>query len=499
MKDLIALKDIQLNYELFSKFLTEDLEISLDEITRARLNQNHSYLLKHVQSDRKIYGINTGFGKNVSSTVSGDLAGLQKNLALYLDCAQGEWLPERTSRLIFLVRIKQASFSGSAIRSESLSYLIDLFNAGISPIVPTLGSLGASGDLVTMAPMARLLFDEEVSCWHGGAVVSLANALKETKIKIPGADGRDCLALMNGLAAAATLAMTEILKINHLLNISLNSMGLCKLALGANQESESEILNSEPVRNFSGQKLIADSLRRLYVGAGSGRKAHLQDAYALRCIPQFMGPVIETSRLSSQWILQELSSMSDNPYIAIDDVINGGNFYGGYLAQASDLMATNMAKVAELLDRQTFHLVGGQYNLPENLIQQNPEASFHGLKGVHQLSNSLLMKIQPQATSYSLATRSSEMHNQDVVSNCMNGWLRVMQLRSDFETLLSCHLVLTAQAKDLAQVSVSALSELVASVRENVPFINKDQSLREPLKKLKDSLYQIKSEGPFSL
>lgn len=498
MKHKIALSEIEFTPALFNRLCSEDVELFITPDHEKRISQNYLYLMDQMQNGKKIYGINTGFGKNVSNVITGASKELQENLALYLDCAQGDYLPSKLSRIIFLQRTRQASGPGTAVSLEAIKHLVTLFNLDVAPVIPTLGSLGASGDLVTMAPMARLLFDENVECWHKGEMTSLKEVLRYHNINLPGVRGRDSLGIMNGLAVAATFAMDELVKTAHLFNVSLQSIALCKAALGANFSSESETINSRPVRCFEGQEQIAETFRSIYEGSIIKQAGQYhQDAYSLRCLSQFLGPVLETTKLSFDWICRELNSQSDNPFIGDNLIVNGGNFYGGYLTQSADLMAVNVARVAELLDRQTFHLVGGKYGLPENLIEQNKVGNYHGLKGIHQLSNSLLMKIQPQAVSYALATRSSEMHNQDVVSNCMNAWVRIRDMREDFERILSCHLTLSAQASDLSVNQSPALSYLVKDVRRSVPFVKKDISLRAGLEDLRKRISEITCQGPF--
>lgn len=485
------LSNIKFSPEIVKMILQDEgFEVFLDYECQERVEREFNYLGHHLKQGKRIYGVNTGFGKNVDSLLDVDeMSCLQENLTSYLDCGLGEYEDYSYSRLTFLARLKHIVSGETAVSLECCLYLIELFNRGVAPLNPKLGSLGASGDLVTMAPLASLLVNKDSVCWYKSETVKLQQVYDD---ELPGFRGRDALALMNGLSNVSAIAAIELEKCRNLLNTALASIALCKSCTTHENKSLSPVINDAPVRNFDGQTKVAAYLAKhcFERKCGAHDQFMIQDEYSLRCLPQYLGPLYEMFRQVESWVYSELNSQSDNPKVTENDVYSGGNFYGGYLALASDQLAVLMTKVSELLDRQTFHLVSGTKGLPQNLINQKRGEYLHGLKGVHQVSNSLFMKILPQATSYSLSTRSTESHNQDVVSNCSNAWQRIKDLRNDFSYIITCHLVLSCQALDLVsyQSLDKSLVELYEKVRESVPFVSQDVSLREGLNHLKVSI-----------
>lgn len=478
----------------------EEIRLSLKQETRQLLEQEYKYLASHLQAGNFIYGVNTGFGKNVSKLLNEEeMKKLQSNLSAYLDCSVGELQPYEYSRLAFLARLKHICSGGVCVRVELVDFLVELFNRGIAPAIKKYGSLGASGDLTTMAPLARLAIDANTLCWLDGEVLPLSEFYDG---ELPGLEGRDALALMNGLSNAVSIAAVEIEKMRNLFNLSLASIGVFKFALSDNFKTESPELNNPPVRNFYGQSEVAGFLFRH--GSSCKKKTRakspVQDEYSLRCMPQILGPVLESFKQAENWVYSEMNSQSDNPLIKKDDYYSGGNFYGGYLTFASDHLAICIAKFSELLDRQTFHLVGGSKGLPTNLIKQKEGSYFHGLKGVHQLSNSLLMNIIPDCQPFSLYTRSCESHNQDMVSNCSNAWNRIAQVREKFGYLAASHLILSVQALDMIEKKdVSPLfDDVYKLVRSICPFVAEDIPLSVHIEKLTGEIQSRKvTQGVF--
>lgn len=475
---------------LFHYAASTNIKLEISERAWSKIKKSHEYFKNSLYNGIQVYGTSTGFGANVVTATKSE--NLQTNLSRYLDCAQGPIINEIESRAALIARTYVLIQGYSGVSPSLIVTMLHLYNSQISPIIPQWGALGASGDLVTAAPLARLINGDDVECWHQGQLVNSSEIQKS--IRTHRLSHRDGLAVMNGLSITAVLMASAIQKVEDILNVSLKSIAATKVALGADPETEAEIVNSSPTRLHSGQKQMAKTLYGLYKSSHSNNRegAPLQDEYSLRCLGQILGPIYDSIKQAKMWTQSELLSISDNPVVKAGTTIqSGGNFFGGYLATASDYVAIASAKLGELLERQSFHLVSGHRNLPSNLITQSDTNDlYHGLKGLHQICSSLQMQINHYSSPVSTLSRSSESHNQDIVSNAMNGYLRLNKQLEVLQSLSTVHSILAAQAIDLSDcVLKGRLRSWHSKVREHVPFINKDQALRKKIKNLCNDLF----------
>jgi histidine ammonia-lyase/phenylalanine ammonia-lyase len=302
--------------------------------------------------------------------------------------------------------------------------------------------------------------------------------------------------------------------------LSLSTSWLC-LSLQGRTEAFGELVN-EKANIHKGQAQIAKFIRTLLQQENyspkplekitvekSETQEMIQDKYSLRCTPQVLGPVWDTLETTSQWLQEEMNGTSDNPLIDEDgSLANGGNFYGGYLSQGMDYVKISIAHCADLLDRQLMTLVDEKTNrgLPSNLANwnaMNEEERFlhHGLKGLHQAVGAITSEILARATPNGIFSRSSESHNQDKVSLGMSASVQCAQMIEPLFTIQSMYLICLAQALDLRGVRLQGTTskyyyDLVRSV---VPFVDRDQSLGEKVKILKEKLKRLAHERESAL
>ncbi|TVP42829.1 MAG: aromatic amino acid lyase [Gemmatimonadales bacterium] len=469
----------------------------LDEGFRAL----ESAMARAAEGGPPVYGATTGFGGNAVSPgeASDDVAPaeeLQLRLARYLDTGSGEPLPHRTARGVLVARAHVLARGASGVRSEVVLRLVDLFHAGIAPVIHRYGSLGASGDLVSLAPLARLVGGEEVECLASPEpgdpprISPGRAALARAGIAPIELRGRDTLALVNGLSGVATLAALLLVQARNLVSWSVAGAAATGWALGARSEAWGPDVNGPPHRRHRGQEQVAAALRGWVSGStpvGRHPGAGLQDPYALRCVPQLLAPGQELLELFDGWLAAELDGVSDNPVPGgvPGDYLSGGNFFGGYVAQAADGTAGVLARMGDLLERQTFLLVDGRRGLPANLVPPGLPPLRHGLKGVHQAASALAMELQRGALPAAPFARSAEGHNQDVVSNAMNAATSLADQVDRAAALVAAHAALAAQAAELrSEPAGLPLLAWHAAVRRHVPFVHDDTPLREPLQAL---------------
>jgi histidine ammonia-lyase len=455
--------------------------LKLGPAARARMEASWAALQVAMAQGAEIYGVNTGFGGNAHHRLAhpsepGDEdLGRQRRLARYLDAGSGPALDPRVVRGILLARAHVLARGRSAVPPALVEALIDLFHHGGAPELPAWGSLGASGDLVTLAPLAR----------H----------LEETQpVGLP---GRTALAVMNGLSGVTAQVALDLVAAMHLFQWGVASSAAAGWALGIRQEAWTELLHAPPVRHHPGQVRVAAMLRHIVGGIPSPSLPAglpIQDPYSLRCIPQVLGPGTEQLALSYGWITQELEGVSDNPIWAGAEwepgtaFLSSGHFFGGYVAQAADTISTVLARLGDLLERQTFLLVDGTRGLPENLTTAGPGR--HGLKGVHQAATALTMRLQRGAIPSAPFARSAEGHNQDVVSNAMNAATALSEQVDVLAALVAAHSTLAAQALEFRDGWQGApdLVEWHTVIRHTMPALGDDAPLRTPLAALSSHL-----------
>jgi len=463
-----------------------------------------------------VYGATTGFGGNaeVGSATEGGAGGAarggprsswpelqdhQLRLARYLDAGSGPPLPWRVARGVLVARAHVLALGASGVRRDVVEALVTLFHAGIAPVIPRDGSLGASGDLVSLAPLARLLAGEAVPALvqteAGPLEMPGPDILRRAGLAPLGLRGRDTLALVNGLSGVTALAALLLVEACRLHAWGQLGAAAAGWALGVRQEAWSARVNEAPLRRHPGQAQVAAALRAAVEGASPvlpPAEGPIQDPYSLRCIPQLLGPGEEFLELAETWLAAELDGVSDNPVPARDlttedapRYLSGGNFFGGYAAGAAEAVAGVLARLGDLLERQGFLLVGGQRGLPENLVPPGVPAFRHGLKGVHQASSALAMGLQRGAIPATPFARSAEGHNQDVVSNAMQAATALAEQVDRAAALVAAHSTLAAQAVELRREAGSdpgpVLSTWLRQIRAYVPRVEDDTALREPM------------------
>jgi phenylalanine ammonia-lyase len=432
---------------------------------RPQIRRSRRLVEKLAAQPRAIYGINTGFGPLSGFRVSdADLAQHQINLLHHLSVGQGRLFSEVETRAIMLARANTLARGFSGVREELLELLIAALNKNILPEIPSEGSVGASGDLVPLAHMARLLVgfgDARVN----GKKISAKEALKKAGLAPLQLQCKEGLALVNGtsvmtgLAALAAHEAERIMRWSELLTACLFQV--------MNGEPETLCQQIHMARGFRGQSLaarrITESLRTHPGFAkkidehqwGTAAKAvdpgtEIQDPYSLRCAPQVLGAFQEAHWHIAEVITRELNASTDNPLIFPDTgmVIHGGNFYGQQVAMVSDYLRMGLIKIALFAERQIERLVNWRYSrgLPPLLAGGAPGLNT-GFGGAQLLATSLAAEARLLGMPASIQTISTNANNQDVVS------MGTHAARMTRATLPLCWKILAIETLALAQAA----------------------------------------------
>lgn len=483
------------------------VRIEFDESLLLRVRASEKHLHQFIDQGLPIYGVTTGFGDSCHRVITpSQTEELQQNLVAYLLCGTGSVLSIEATRAIFLIRLRSLSRGYSGV-SEALLQRMKLYlEQDWMPLIPREGSLGASGDLIPLASIAEVL--------QGGGTIhgnrKMKDVLGEAKVDTYRLKPKEGLALVNGTSAMAGLALTNLTAAREILETSVSATAWLVMALGGRSEAFSPLVNSV-ANTHSGQRRIAEKINALlrdekYESAplsdlkisGGEVQGLVQDRYSVRCVPQILGPVLETIEQVESWLTTELNGTSDNPLIGEDGTLAmGGNFYGGYLSQGMDYLKISLAHVADLMDRQLTLLIDEKSNrgLPPNLadwtsIPESERFLHHGLKGLHQAVNALTSETMARAIPGGIFSRSSESHNQDKVSLGMSAAVQCRNLIEPLYTIQAMTLTCLVQALELRgrKLTGAVSADLLAKVRSSIPFVKRDTSLGLAIQELAASL-----------
>jgi histidine ammonia-lyase len=399
-----------------------------------------------------VYGITTGFGKLSDVAIPPDrLADLQNNLVRSHVVGVGPALPEREVRAMMLLRANVIAKGFSGARAELVELLCGMLNAGLYPTVPEQGSVGASGDLAPLAHLALALIGE--GTLHRGAKSGPAAAmLAEAGLKPVALQPKEGVALINGTqahTAIAALALRESLRLWRVAHVA-GAMTLEGL-LGTPVAFDERIQNA---RGQAGQSASAALLRALLANSEI-RESHrendprVQDAYALRCMPQVHGPVRDALAFAEQVVGREINAATDNPLLFDDGtMLSGGNFHGQAVAMVLDFMAIAMTNLATIAERRIERLVNPDLNegLPAFL---SPEAGVNsGFMMMQVTAASIASECKVLSHPASVDTIPTDGSKEDVVPMAMGAAWKLRRVVENVSNVLAIELMCAAQAVD---------------------------------------------------
>ncbi len=452
---------------------------------QARIERGAAIIASRLKERVPTYGVNTGFGASVRNAVpEAQAALLAQNLPRYHGCGVGPMLSEQESRAVMLVRLASLAAGYSGVRPVVLERLVACIEAGVSPVLPSRGSVGASGDLTPLSYVAALLTGER-DAWHHGHISRARAVLSEAGIEPIVLGPKESLAIMNGTSVMGALACLAFERSLWLARVSslLTSMAVYAMEGQRNHfDARLFIAKAHP-----GQALCAAWLRAdLEEGDKPPlREARIQERYSVRCAPHVIGVLLDTLPFARRIIETEINGASDNPLVDPDtgDVLHGGNFYGGHIAMVADTLKTQVANLADLMDRQLVLLNEPATNggLPENLVGVDGAERFahHGFKAMEISASALTAEALKLCMPASVFSRSTEGHNQDKVSMgsiAVLDWCRILDLT---ETVAAIHLLAATQAvewRGLAQAP-APIRSVGAAVRAHAARLVQDRPL----------------------
>ncbi|GGA39911.1 histidine ammonia-lyase [Kroppenstedtia guangzhouensis] len=478
MSSTITLNGEDLTLEEFEQVVRWGAPVSLSESAVEKMNRSRSTVESLVRDGRTVYGITTGFGKFSDTLIDrSQSTELQMNLIRSHACGAGNPLDEETVRGMMLLRANALAKGYSGIRPVTVETLIQLLNNKIHPVIPSQGSLGASGDLAPLAHMSLSLLGEGEVIHHGRRM-DAATALEQVGIPPVRLEAKEGLALINGTQMMTSLAALSILDTHRLLLAADVIAAMTLEALGGIPHAFHPLLHE--ARGQLGQTETALRLRQLLSGSQRttrpGEK-RVQDAYSLRCIPQVHGASLDAYHYVQQVVVRELNAATDNPLLFPEEgeVISGGNFHGQPLALAADFLAIAVAELGSISERRTERLVNPQLSgLPAFLTRNGGLHS--GYMILQYLAASLVSENKTLCHPASVDSIPSSANQEDHVSM---GSIAARKLRTVIQNVtrtLAVEYLCAAQALEYGEGQLGTGTEAAYRLlREQVPPLTDDR------------------------
>ena len=485
-KQIHKISPENLTYDIIQNILENDIKLELSDESIHLILKSKQFLDRKIsESEKPIYGINTGFGALCNIVISNDeLSKLQENLVISHACNIGPEVPGDVVKLMLLLKIHALSKGNSAVQLITVQRIIDLFNHNVLPVVCEQGSLGASGDL---APLAMLFLP-----LLGMGEVNFEGKRTEAKlvlekfgwqpIKLQAKEG---LALLNGTQFMSAHGVYMLLKTFRIVDQA-DMIGALSLdAFDGLLEPFSE--NIQRIRPHKGQAEAAANFRDILNDSEMQQKhkKHIQDPYSFRCIPQVHGAVRDAVRYAASVFETEMNSVTDNPTVFIGDdlIVSGGNFHGEPLALALDFLAMAMNELGSISERRIYRLISGERGLPAFLVA-NPGLN-SGFMIPQYAAASIVSQSKQLCTPASVDSIPSSNEQEDHVSMGGNAATKALKVVLNTEKILAIELYNAAQAMDFRRPvrTSSFLEKFLAEYRKKVAFVQFDVLMYEGINK----------------
>jgi histidine ammonia-lyase len=478
-----------LDFAQLYRAVFQGTQVELAPQARERMLASRAVIERLIASDHAVYGVNTGFGKMASVRISREQIGeLQVNLVRSHSCGVGAPLSEHETRAMLLLRANAIAKGFSGVRPVVAEALCKMLNAGVHPVIPSQGSVGASGDLAPLAHLAQVAIGEGEAILQARKLPG-GDAMRSAGIAPLKLEAKEGLALLNGTQAMLALLALGLREAEIAVDTADVAAALSLDALRGSPAAFDERIAA--ARPYAGHAITARNLRMLNEGSAI-RESHraaekdkrVQDAYSLRCTPQVHGAVRDALSQVRATLAVELNSATDNPLVFADsgEVISGGNFHGQPLAMAADQLAVALATLAGISERRIEQMTNPQTSLlPAFLVRDAGLNS--GFMIMQVAAAALSSEMKTQATPHSVDSIPTSANQEDYVSMGMGAARRILPMLGNLRNVLAIELLAACQGIDLlaplrtgaqaakAQAIVRAESKMVEADRSLAPDI----------------------------
>lgn len=499
-----------LTVEQLFDIVTQSTRVQISPPARKKLIASRNLVERWVRDGETVYGVTTGFGEFSNVRISQfDIEQLQENLIFSHAAGAGEPLPPDIVRAMMVLRVNALVKGFSGVRPNTVDLLIDMVNHRITPVIPSQGSVGASGDLVQLAHLVLAMMGKG-KVWEmksgGGAggkgrngeerkQVSSLNVLKKFRLKPVRLTAKEGLALINGTQMMTAYAALAVHQARRLCKIADIAGALSVEALRGSDTPFDERIHK--LRPYKGQIAVAKNLRRMMQGSEI-RESHryndprVQDAYSLRCIPQVHGASRDAIDYVYDKVSVEINAATDNPLIFPEDGVHleGGNFHGQPMALALDFLAIALSELANISERRIERLVNGSLSgLPRFLTAQGGLNS--GLMIAQYTAASIVSEnkvLSHPASVDSIPTSANqEDHNSMGSISAQKAW----KVLRNAQTVLAIELLCACQGLDFTRV-LNGKKQMKAGrgseaayhfIRKHIRHLDEDRVLYDDIQK----------------
>lgn len=434
-----------------------------------------------VERDERVYGITTGFGrlKNVKIPAA-DAVALQSNLLRSHSAGVGAPLPVDVTRAAVLLRAHSLARGNSGVRLELIALLLDMLQAGVTPIVPSQGSVGASGDLAPLAHMSLVLMGEG-QAWYRAERLSGGAALRAAGLQPLSLSYKEGLALVNGTQIMTAIGVLTLVRALNICKAADITAAMSLEAFLGTDAAFDERLNA--LRPHPGQRRVAANLRHLLRGSAvmaSHRGCdRVQDPYSFRCVPVVHGSVRDTARFVANTLHIEANSVTDNPIAFPEDgiFISGGNFHGEPVALAVDYLAIALSELGSIAERRIDKLLDGTQGMPPFLTERHGLCS--GFMLAQYTAAALVSENKTLSFPASVDSIPTSAGQEDHVSMGTIGARQCAQVLANLENIIAIEALEAAQALDFRAPlrCGQGTAPAHACVREVVSHLDVDRDL----------------------
>jgi histidine ammonia-lyase len=459
-KQQIRIGETGLSFDDFRKALSGPCEASLTERTQTAIAASHDAVARLLRGPEPIYGVNTGFGKLAKSRIAAiDLGKLQVNLVRSHAAGTGDPLNPATVRLIMVLKLASLAQGYSGIAPTTTKLLAEMISNDIIPVVPSQGSVGASGDLAPLAHLSLVLMGEGEARVDGERMKGAA-ALSKAGLKPAMLGPKEGLALLNGTQVSTAIALHALINAEQTMQAAVVAGAMSVDAIkGSDTPFDARI---HAIRPHPGQIKMASLYRGLLRGSAI-RASHLtgddkvQDPYSFRCQPQVMGAALDLLQTTARTLSVEANSVSDNPLVfaAEGEVLSGGNFHGEPVAFAADIMALAIAEIGSISERRIAELTDTTISeLPPFLVQEPGINS--GYMIAHVTAAALASENKMLAHPASVDSLPTSANQEDHVSMATHGALRLHRMNDNTQGIIAIELLAAADGLEFRRPLTSS-------------------------------------------
>ncbi|PYU48015.1 MAG: histidine ammonia-lyase [Acidobacteria bacterium] len=480
-------------------------QVQLTASAIERMHASRAVVDRLVASGETAYGINTGFGKLASVRISAEqVRQLQVNLVRSHGCGVGAPLSEPETRAMMLLRANALAKGLSGVRPSVVETLCKMLNAKVHPMIPSQGSVGASGDLAPLAHLAQVVIGEGRATFHG-EVLPGGEAMKRAGITAVALEAKEGLSLLNGTQGMLALLSLALREADNLVDTADVAAALSLDALrGSPGAFDARIMHA---RAYAGAATTARNLAHLNEGSqireshrASEKDPRVQDAYSLRCTPQVHGAVRDSLAQAREMAAVELNSATDNPLVfARDakngDIVSGGNFHGQPLAMAADQVAIAIATLGGIAERRIEQMTNPLTSMLPAFLTPEPGLN-SGLMIAQVTAAALTSENKALATPHSVDSISTSGNQEDYVSMGMSGARRLQRMVENLRHTIAIELLCACQGIDL--LAPMQTGTLARKAHETVRTKSRMLSVDRPLAPDIESVAALVAGGAFS-